>query len=72
MTTPRRFKGHDYLHGTDVEKSSTEWRGILVDAAYTRRVSGDMLVFKRLNGRLSLAFEIYDDGRLGRQERAAQ
>lgn len=56
-----RIKGHDYARGVDVELTSAEWRSLLSEAAYTRRIGTGVLAFERRDGDPVLAFEIYDD-----------
>jgi hypothetical protein len=64
--TAQSFKGHDYRRGMDVELPRSAWRERIEGAQYTRRVGRDLLGFERdrIDGRVRLAFEIYDDGEL--------
>lgn len=55
------IKGHDYRRGIDVSHTGAEWRALLSEAAYTRRIGSGVLAFDRRDGHTSLAFEIYDD-----------
>jgi hypothetical protein len=66
MFRARTFNGHDYALGCDVELSRAQWRERLSRSEYTRRVGTDLLGFARnKDGRLLLAFEVYDEGSLG-------
>lgn len=67
-----RVKGHDYRRGVDVEMTGAEWRAILSEAAYTRRIGNGVLAFERDNGQTRLAFEIFDDeGRINPRRRVS-
>lgn len=56
------IKGHDYRRGIDVSLTGAEWRSLLSEATYTRRIGAGVLAFERRDdGHTSLAFEIYDD-----------
>jgi hypothetical protein len=55
------IRGHDYRRGIDVSLTGAEWRALLTEAAYTRRIGAGVLAFERRDGQTSLAYEIYDD-----------
>lgn len=58
----RLIRGHDYRNGIDVSLTGAEWRALLSEATYTRRIGAGVLAFERREGHTSLAFEIYDEG----------
>jgi hypothetical protein len=64
------IRGHDYRRGIDVFLTGAQWRSLLSETAYTRRIGSGVLAFDRREGNTSLAFEIYDDdGVIGAQRR---
>jgi hypothetical protein len=66
MFRARTFNGYDYVLGCDVELSRARWRERISRCEYTRRMGADLLAFARSkDGRLLLAFEVYDEGSLG-------
>lgn len=56
-----RIRGHDYRRGVDLELSGAEWRLLLSQADYTRRIGRGVLAYERREGRALLAFEIFDE-----------
>lgn len=65
-----RIRGHDYRRGVDLELSGAEWRLLLSQAEYTRRIGSGVLAYERRNGHALLAFEIFDeDGAMNQRRR---
>lgn len=64
-----RIRGHDYQRGVDLELSGAEWRTLLSQAEYTRRIGTGVLAYARRNGRALLTFEVFDEeGAMRRRE----
>lgn len=65
----RTIRGHDYRRGVDVEMTGAEWRALLSEAAYIRRVGNAVLAYQRENGQSHLVFEVYEDNGAVRRRR---